>query len=112
MDWVDPMVRVRCCSEAFRREYYSATQATFGLQAGAQQYSYVLFFMTPEALKSFRYSTGFQLGADIEIVVINEGHSLSVDTATRLPSVMGLVFGQAGLLLGMSIEGTKYTRIG
>ncbi len=35
-------------------DYYSATQASFGLQIGAQQYAHVLFFMTEEALSEFR----------------------------------------------------------
>ncbi len=34
-------------------DYYSAAAASAGLQVGAQQYSHVLFFMTPEALMEF-----------------------------------------------------------
>ncbi|MDE0113736.1 MAG: twin-arginine translocation pathway signal, partial [Albidovulum sp.] len=41
-------------------DYYSSLQATFGLQFGIQQYSHVLFFMTPEALEGFRLSSGWQ----------------------------------------------------
>ncbi len=92
-------------------DYYTAVQATFGLQIGIQQYSHVLFFMTPEVLEGFRVSSGWQLGADIEFVVIEESNFVGVDTTARLPSVVGVVFGQAGLLLGATIEGTKYTRI-
>ena len=92
-------------------DYYSSLQATFGLQFGIQQYSHVLFFLTPEALESFRISSGWQLGADIEYVVIEESNFVGVDTTVRLPSVVGVVFGQAGVLLGATIEGTKYTRI-
>ena len=93
-------------------EYYSSLQATFGLQLGVQQYSHVIFFMTPETLESFRVSSGWQMGADLEFVLIEESTFVGVDTTVRLPSVIGVVFGQAGILLGATIEGTKYTRIG
>ena len=41
-------------------DYYSATQASFGIQLGAQQYSHVLYFLTEEALTDFRTSPGWQ----------------------------------------------------
>ncbi len=92
-------------------DYYSATQASIGLQIGAQQFSHVLFFMTDEALREFRESPGWQAEADIEYVINNEGENLSTGTLTVLSPVVGVVFGQAGLLAGASIEGTKYNRI-
>ncbi len=92
-------------------DYYSSTQASIGLQIGAQQFSHVLFFMTDEALQDFRTSPGWQAEADIEYVVNDEGQNLSAGTLTALSPVVGVVFGQAGLLAGASIEGTKYNRI-
>lgn len=92
-------------------DYYSATAATFGVQLGVQQYSNALFFMTEEALSDFRRSAGWTLGADAEYAVSNEGGSLSVDTTTALSPVIAVVFGQAGLLAGATVEGNKYNRI-
>jgi len=92
-------------------DYYSAAQASFGLQIGAQQYAHVLFFMTDEALTDFRASPGWAAGADIEYTVSNRGENLSAETTTVLDPVIAVVFGQAGLLAGASVEGTKYTRI-
>ncbi|MEL6643535.1 MAG: YSC84-related protein [Pseudomonadota bacterium] len=92
-------------------DYYSATQASFGLQIGAQQYSHVLFFMTEDALTEFRTSPGWAAGADIEYVVSNRGENLSTETTTVLDPVIAAVFGQTGLLAGAAIEGTKYNRI-
>lgn len=92
-------------------DYYSATQASFGLQIGAQQYSHVLFFMTEDALREFRTSPGWAAGADIEYVVSNRGENLSTETTTVLDPVIAAVFGQTGLLAGAAIEGTKYNRI-
>ncbi|MEL6168536.1 MAG: YSC84-related protein [Pseudomonadota bacterium] len=92
-------------------DYYSATQASFGFQIGAQQYTHVLFFMTQEALAEFRGSPGWAAGADVEYVVNNQGQNLTAETTTALSPVVAVVFGQAGLLAGASVEGTKYTRI-
>ncbi len=92
-------------------DYYSASQASFGIQAGAQQYAHVLYFMTEEALASFRASPGWAAGADVEYAVNDRGGNLSAETTTVLAPVIAVVFGQAGLLAGASVEGTKYTRI-
>ncbi|MCG6882850.1 MAG: twin-arginine translocation pathway signal [Silicimonas sp.] len=92
-------------------DYYSASQASFGIQAGAQQYAHVLYFMTEAALADFRTSSGWAAGADIKYAVNDRGGTLSAETTTVLAPVIAVVFGQAGLIAGTSIEGTKYTRI-
>ncbi|MEL6595738.1 MAG: lipid-binding SYLF domain-containing protein [Pseudomonadota bacterium] len=92
-------------------DYYSATQASIGLQIGAQQYAHVLFFMTDGALMDFRRSQGYAAGADLEYALQNEGESLKAGTTTSLAPVIAVVFGQAGLRVGATLEGTKYTRI-
>ena len=92
-------------------DYYSAAQASFGLLIGAQQYAHVLYFMTEEALAEFRGSSGWAAGADVEYAVNDRGGNLSAETTTVLAPVIAVVFGQAGLLAGASVEGTKYTRI-
>ncbi len=92
-------------------DYYSATEASFGLQIGAQQYAHVLFFMTEDALSNFRRSYGWQAGADLQYAVSNNAENLSTDTTTLTDPVIAVVFGQAGLIAGATIEGTKYNRI-
>ena len=92
-------------------DYYSATQASVGIQIGAQQYAHVLYFMTEEALAEFRTSKGWAAGADVEYAANDRGANLSAETTTSLSPVIAVVFGQAGLLAGASVEGTKYTRI-
>lgn len=92
-------------------DYYSAASASFGLQVGAQQYAHVLYFMTEEALQEFRASPGWAAGADVEYAINDQGANLSADTTTVLSPVVAVVFGQAGLLAGATVEGTKYTRI-
>ena len=92
-------------------DYYSAAQASIGLQLGAQQYAHVLFFMTESALSGFRRSPGWAAGADVEYTLNNQGENFSTETTTALSPVIAVVFGQAGLIAGASVEGTKYTRI-
>ncbi|MEQ8897746.1 MAG: YSC84-related protein [Roseovarius sp.] len=92
-------------------DYYSATKGSVGLQIGAQQFAHVLFFMTEDALSRFRRGTGWVAGADVEYVFNDQGGNLRADTVTTTAPVVAVVFGQAGALVGASLEGMKYTRI-
>lgn len=92
-------------------DYYSAIKGSAGFQIGAQQYAHVLFFMTQDALNEFRQSSGWSAGADLEYVVSDQGDSLAADTNTLRSPVLAAVFGRAGLRVGATLEGTKYTRI-
>ena len=92
-------------------DYYSVTKASGGLQIGAQQYAHVLFFMTEPALREFRSSPGWAAGAGLEYVISDKGDSVNADTTTVMAPVLAAVFGRAGLRIGATLEGTKYTRI-
>lgn len=92
-------------------DYYSAVSGTFGLQIGAQQYAHTLFFMTDEALQNFRTSPGWAVGGDMRYAVIDQGGNLGVDTTTLTDPVIAVIFGQAGLIVGATLDGTRYTRI-
>lgn len=92
-------------------DYYSATQASFGFQAGAQQYAHVLIFQTDAALAAFRAAPGWVAGADAYYAIPAGGMSLGADTITAQYPVVAMIFGQAGLIAGAAIEGTKYSRI-
>lgn len=92
-------------------DYYSTTSGSAGLQIGAQQYSHVLFFMTQNALMDFRQSQGWAAGADMEYAISDQGETLRAETTTSLAPVIAVVFAQAGLRVGATLEGTKYTRI-
>lgn len=92
-------------------DYYSAAAASAGIQIGAQQFSHVLFFMTQDALLEFRASDGWAVGADVEYVITDQGEMFRAATTTSLSPVIAIVFGQTGLRIGATVEGTKYTRI-
>jgi len=91
-------------------DYYSATRATIGFQIGAQQYAHALFFMTPAALENFRRASGWAAGADVRYATPEQGGSIGKET-TELDPVIGLVFGQQGLIAGATVAGVKYSRI-
>lgn len=92
-------------------DYYSATSGTFGLQIGAQQYAHTIFFMTDAALQDFRASSGWAIGGDVRYAVSDRGGMLGVDSTTLTDPVIAVVYGQAGLIVGATLEGTRYTRI-
>ncbi len=91
-------------------DYYSSTRATVGFQIGAQQYAHALFFMTEDALAEFRSGNGWAAGADIRYATPEQGGSLGKET-TELDPVVGLIFGQQGLIAGATLSGVKYSRI-
>lgn len=92
-------------------DYYSQSSVSGGLQIGGQQYSHVLFFMTPDALMEFRTSDGWALGGDAEFAYLDRGETLRAETTTSLAPVIAVIFAQSGLRAGATIVGTKYTRI-
>lgn len=92
-------------------DYYQAVKGSAGLQIGAQQYAHVLFFMTEDALSGFRRSSGWAAGADMEYVFRDEGSAIATDTNTLTSPILAAVFNQAGLRVGATLEGTKYSRI-
>ena len=43
--------------------------------------------------------------------VNSSGATLGVDTTVLLDPVIAVIYGQAGLIVGATLEGTRYTRI-
>lgn len=87
--------------------YYSTTAGSIGFQAGAQSKAIVLVFTTQEALDKFRQSNGWTVGADATVAIANIGANGRIDTNTAKRSVVGFVLNNAGLMAGVSLEGTK-----
>lgn len=91
--------------------YYSQTGGSIGFQAGAQSKAVVLLFMTDDALQKFRDSNGWTVGADATVAIANIGANGSIDTNTVRQPVVGFVMNNAGLMAGVSLDGTKISKI-
>lgn len=91
--------------------YYNLSAASFGLQLGAQTFSYALFFMTESALKYLRSSDGWSVGSGPSVVVMDQGKAASMTSTTLTQDVYAFPFGQSGLMAGLGLEGSKITRI-
>jgi lipid-binding SYLF domain-containing protein len=92
-------------------DYYNIASASFGLQIGAQQYSIVMVFLNDEALQKFRDSKGWEAGVDGSVAVAEWGAGDDINTKTFKDPIVAFVFGNKGLMAGISIEGSKITKI-
>jgi lipid-binding SYLF domain-containing protein len=91
--------------------YYRTTSGSFGLQLGAQAKSIVIAFMTKESLAKFRNSSGWQVGVDGSVALIDLGAGKQINTANIKDPVVGFIFGAKGLMYNLTLEGTKISRI-
>jgi lipid-binding SYLF domain-containing protein len=91
--------------------YYSITAASFGLQIGAQSKAVILLFMTQDALTEFTTSQGWAAGVDATVAVLKIGANGNIDTSTATSPVEAIVMTNAGLMAGVSLEGSKISRL-
>jgi lipid-binding SYLF domain-containing protein len=92
--------------------YYNSSALSAGLQAGAQQFSYALFFMKQADLRYLESSNGWEVGVGPSITVVDQGFANSLSTTTAREGVYAFFFGQKGLMAGLGIQGTKITKTG
>jgi lipid-binding SYLF domain-containing protein len=91
--------------------YYRSLAASYGFQAGAQSFGYVLFFMDEASLAYLKKSAGWELGTGPSLVVLDKGIGKNFSTTTMHKGVYAFIFNQKGLMGGIGIEGSKITRI-
>ena len=91
--------------------YYNTSGASFGLQAGAQQFGYAMFLMNDKAVDALNANEGFEVGVGPSVVVIDQGAAKSVTTTTAKDDIYAFIFGQKGLMAGLGIQGNKITRL-
>ncbi|MBC7752550.1 MAG: twin-arginine translocation pathway signal protein [Candidatus Saccharibacteria bacterium] len=91
--------------------YYNSVGASWGLQAGAQSYGYVVFLMSDKAVKYVHQTHGWELGVGPTIVVVDEGIAKNLSTSTLKKDAYAFILSQQGLMAGVSIEGTKVSHI-
>ncbi|HKU86258.1 MAG TPA: YSC84-related protein [Casimicrobiaceae bacterium] len=91
--------------------YYTISGGSIGYQAGAQSKAVVLLFLTPDALANFRNSNGWTAGVNATVAVAKIGANGTLDTTTARQPVVQFVLNNAGLMAGVSVQGTKITPI-
>ena len=91
--------------------YYNTSGISSGLQAGAQQYGYAMFFMNEAALKALDTAAGFEVGVGPSIVVLDEGKAKTTTTTTMKDDIYAFIFSQQGLMAGLGLQGNKITKI-
>lgn len=91
------------------KAYYTIAAASFGLQAGAETFSYALFFMDPASLAYLDKSDGWAVGTDPNVVVIDTGAAANFDSTTLSHKVVAFPFGPKGLMAGLALQGSKIT---
>lgn len=91
--------------------YYNSVSASWGWQAGAESYGYVVFLMSDKAIKYLDTSKGWEIGVGPTVVAVNEGIAKNLTTSTLKDDAYAFIFDQQGLMASLSIEGTKISRI-
>ena len=92
-------------------DYFRITSGSLGLQAGAQARSIVICFMSENALSDFRKSSGWRVGVDGSVALIDVGAGKTIDSQNVRDPVVGFIFNSSGLMANLTHEGTRFTRI-
>ena len=91
--------------------YYSTTGASLGWQAGGQSKAVIYVFSTQDALDKFVNSNGWSGGVDATVAAGHVGANGSIDTQTATAPVVSYVMTNTGLEAGVSLQGSKITKI-
>lgn len=91
--------------------FYNTASASWGLQAGAQAYGYAVFLMNDKAVRYLEQSKGWEIGVGPTVVVVDAGKAANLSTTTLKDDAYAFIFGQKGLMAGVSLEGSKVSHI-
>lgn len=92
-------------------DYYNSVSASWGWQVGVQSYGYVVFLMSKKALDYLEKTKGWEFGVGPTVTVVDAGVAKNLTTSTLREDAYAFVFDQKGLMVSLSIEGTKISRI-
>ena len=97
--------------DGIKVQYYRAFSTSLGIQLGVGAKDLVILFFDDDAMDDFLYSSGWQAGVDGTVALWNMGAGGSIDTTESQDPIVGFVFGHKGIIAGLSMEGTKFTKI-
>jgi lipid-binding SYLF domain-containing protein len=91
--------------------YYNTSGASYGLQAGAQQFGYAMFLMNDKAVSALGANEGFEVGVGPSVVVMDEGKAKTLTTTTAKDDIYAFIFSQKGLMAGLGLQGNRIIRL-
>ena len=92
-------------------DYYRTTAGSIGFQLGAQAKAIVIAFMTQESLDKFRNSSGWKVGVDGSVAIIDIGAGKTIDSNNVKDPVVGFIFDSKGLMYNLTLEGSRFTKL-
>jgi len=93
------------------QHYYSVTSASLGFQWGAQQHAMIIAFLSDTSLRNFIASNGWEAGVDGTITIAEWGKSKDLSSISFEKPIVAFIFGEKGLMGGISLKGNKFQRI-
>ena len=91
--------------------YFANMGASWGLQAGVQQYGYAMFFMSEQALGALTSTSGFEIGVGPSVVVVDQGMAKLMTTMNLDSDIYAFVFSQRGLMAGLGLRGNRIVAV-
>ncbi len=95
--------------------YYSIAAGSIGFQLGAQRKSIIIVFLQDQALQNFQAKAqadkSWNVGVDGSVALLNLGGQASINSATINQPIVGFVFGQAGLMYNLTLQGSKVSKL-
>jgi lipid-binding SYLF domain-containing protein len=92
-------------------DFYNMASGSVGILFGAQAKTVVLVFLQEAALKGFQASPGWEAGVNGSVALVDVGAGQTIDSTTFQQPIIGFIFDQKGLMVNLSLEGTKFTKI-
>jgi lipid-binding SYLF domain-containing protein len=92
-------------------DYYNTAAASIGFQLGAQFKTVMLIFLKINALDNFRNSSGWEVGVDGSVALIELGAGKDINTINLEDPIVGFVFSNKGLMYNLTLEGSKISKM-
>ena len=91
--------------------YYSIAGGSWGASFGIQKKDLLLVFRDAAALRHFENASGWQVGVDGAVTLVNVGVGADLSTMQINQPIVAFVVGQKGLMFDVSLQGAKISRI-
>ena len=92
-------------------DYFRTSAGSIGFQLGAQAKAIMIVFMTQQSLDKFRASSGWKVGVDGSVAVIDIGAGKTIDSGNIKDPVVGFIFDSKGLMYNLTLEGSKISKL-